>query len=304
MSERALKRILTVVAVVVAAYAVVALVRGGPSSPADEGTEALRELLTSLEPDAIEAVHFVRGGDTVRLARENGSRWTVNGHRADSATVARFWNQLGEARVGTIAARNPENHEALGVTADAADRVLFESREGETSELLIGEPGPAGRSAYLRFPDRETVHVVHGDLRGAARREVDAWRDRTVLRVDTARVQSVELVRDEGTDTLRREDGAWSVGGAPADSAAVRGLLGALARLRASGFAPDTATLDADRRLVAAAASGDTLGLLELEEGEGSTLRIRAEGDPVIYEISSFEGGRLFPDSLAESPSP
>lgn len=304
MSERALKRILTAVAVVVAAYAVVTLVRGGPSSPAAEGTEALRETLTSLEPEAVEAVRFVRDGDTVRLSREEGSRWTVNGHRADSATVARFWNQLGEARVGSVAARNPENHERLGVTEDAAARILFDGREGETSEILVGEPGPTGRSAYVRFPDRETVHVVHGDLRGAARREVDAWRDRTVLRVDTARVESVELVREERTDTLRREDDSWSVDGAAADSAAVRGLLGALARLRASGFAPDTATLDADRRLVARGSAGDTLGLLELAEGQGSNLRIRAEGDPVVYEISSFEGERLFPDPLAESPSP
>lgn len=304
MSERALKRILTAVAVVVAAYAVVALVRGGPSSPDDEGTEALRGLLTSLEPDATSAVRFVRGGDTVRLAREDGSRWTVNGHRADSATVARFWNQLGEARVGTVAARNPENHQRLGVTEDGAARILFDGREGETSELLVGEQGPAGRSAYVRFPDQETVHVVHGDLRGAARREVDAWRDRTILRLDTARVQSIELVRDGASDTLRKEDGGWSVGGTPADSAAVRGLLGALAQLRASGFAPDTATLEADRRLVAEGSSGDTLGVVELAEGEESTLRIRAEGDPVVYEISSFEGERLFPDPLAENPSP
>lgn len=301
MSERALKRILAAVAVVVAAYAAVALVRGGPSTPADEGTEALRALLSSLDPAGLDEVRFVRDGDTVRLAREGAERWMVNGHRADSATVARFWNQLAEARVGGVVARNPDNHDRLGVTDAAAARVTFEPSDGSgSSELLVGDPGPTGRSAYVRVPGEETVHLVHGDLRGAARREVDSWRDRTIVRVDTSRVQSIELVREEGADTLRREDGAWRVGEATADSAAVRGLLTGLARLRASGFAPDTVSVDpVERRLVATGSGTDTLAALDLAAADGSRFLVRAEGDSIVYEISSFEQGRLFPDELA-----
>lgn len=300
MSERALKRILAAVAVVVAAYAVVALVRGGPSTPAAEGTEALRALLSSLDPAGLDEVRFVRDGDTVRLAREGAGRWVVNGHRADSATVARFWNQLAEARVGGVVARNPDNHGRLGVTEEAAARVTFEPSDGSGSELLVGDPGPTGRSAYVRVPGEETVHLVHGDLRGAARRGVDSWRDRTIVRVDTSRVQSIELVREEAADTLRRGDGAWRVGEATADSAAVRGILTGLARLRASGFAPDTASVDpVERRLVATGSGTDTLAALDVANADGSRFLVRAAGDSVVYEISSLEEGRLFPDELA-----
>lgn len=307
MSERTLKRILAGVAVLVAVYAAVALVRNGPGGAGEEGGGAVGELFSSLDPESVEEVRFERPDDTLRLGR-SGDRWTVNGHPADSARVAGFWSGLEDARVGAPVARNPANHERLGV-GEGAVRVVFRTGDGETREILVGDVGPAPPSAYVRLPGADAVHVVHADLRSPARRSLDDWRDRTVVRVDTARVRTLALVGDGGgegeTRTLTREDDGWSLEGAPADSAAVRGILGALANLRATGFAPDTAEIgEPGRRVVALDAGGDTLAVVSLAEREEPGYHVLARGDSVVYELTTYQGGRLFPepDALRADP--
>lgn len=297
MSEKTLKRILVGVAVLVVAYAGVALLQRTTGSGSG-GDSALGDLLASLEPDAVEEVRFVRLQDTIRLSR-SGEAWSVNGRTADSSRVARFWNDLAEARVTGPIARNPANHARLGVAGDSAVLVVFRTSDGQTRELLVGESGPSFPSSYVRLPDRDPVHVVHADLRGAARRNLESWRDRTVVRIDTARVRIIALRRDGTEQTLTREGGAWRVDGAPADSSAVQDLLGALVRLRSTGFAPDTVELASpDRTLVALGQGGDTLTALSLVETEGSGYRGRARGDDTVYELTSYDIGRLFPEGI------
>lgn len=300
MSERALKRILGAVGVLVAAWAIVALLRGPADGPAGGDAGPVGDLLASLDPEGIQEVRFFRPGDTIRLARSDGA-WTVNDRPADSSRVARLWSDLSEARVTGPIARNPANHPQLGVAADSATRVVFRTTDGEELTLLVGESGPSRPSTYVRLPDRDPVHVVHADLRGTARRDLDAWRDRAVVRVDTSRVRTVVLDRPGEDQTLSRSDGGWSLGdGAPADSAAVRGILGALANLRATGFGPDTVSLDEpDRRLVALGEGDDTLTVLSLTDMEQPGSRVTARGNPTIYELTTYQVGRLFPEPEA-----
>lgn len=296
MSESALKRILVVVGVLVAAWLIVTLLRS-PVGTGDGDPGPLADLVASLDPDRVQELRFVQPDDTIRLSRTDGV-WSVNGHPADSARIARFWSDLAGARVTGPVARNPSNHPRLGVAADSATRMVARTAEGEEVTLLVGESGPSRPSAYVRLPDRDPVHVVHADLRGAAAREADAWRDRTVVRVDTSRVRRLVLSRPEGDVTLDRPDGLWVLDdGTPGDSAAVQGILGALAGLRATGFAPDTASLDAaGRTLVALDRAEDTLTVLSLAEMEPAGALLRARDDPTIYELTSYQVGRLFPE--------
>lgn len=298
MSERTLKRILVGVAILVVAYGGMVLLRS-PMGSGDEDGGPLADLLGSLDPEAVEEVRFVRPEDTVRLTRSEEG-WTVDGNPADSARLAQFWSDLSGAEVTGPIARNPSNHPRLGVAADSAARVVIRTSDGETHEMLVGESGPSFPSSYVRLPDRDPVHVVHADVRGAARRNAESWRDRTVVQVDTAAIREITLERDGGARTLARDGDAWRVNGTPADSSAVQGILDALVRLRSTGFAPDTVQLESvDRSLVALGEGGDTLAGLSLAETEGSGYRARAQGSATVYELTSYDVERLFPDSIA-----
>src|SRR5690606_29368631 len=157
-------------------------------------------------------------------------------------------------------AANPDNHARLGVAADSTWRIELRGAGGaEPILLLIGRNGPNHPSVYARLPDADEVFVVSGDLGHAARRRVREWRDRVVVRADTASAQRIVVARDDEAYTLVRGDSArWTADGTPADSAAVADLLRELARLETQAFAPDTAVLgdDVARSVLALGAAG------------------------------------------------
>ena len=77
-------------------------------------------------------------------------------------------------------------------------------------------------------------------------------------------VAALRIERGRRAVSLARVEGRWRVGNAPADSAAVARVLGALSDLAAAGFASDSeaTALDfarPDRRLLVMNSRGDTL---------------------------------------------
>ena len=298
MSERTLKRILGIVALLVVIYAAVALFSHGPSTGGGGGTDALHAFLSSLGPDQVDGVSFIQQSDTIRLWCSVGS-WTVNGYPADSARVARFWEGLADAEVTGPAARNPANHARMGVTEDSALQVVFHTPDGQDQVLLVGHDATPGPSAYVRLPDQDPVDVLHGDIRREVRRTVATWRDPTVEQLDTTRLRTIVLNREDSHQTLQRSDSAWTVDGQPADSLAVSGIVSGLAMLRSTGFAPDSATLTSpDRTLVALGAGGDTLTALSLKMmPDSANYRVKARDRDQVYELTTYQVGRLFPDT-------
>lgn len=295
MSERALKRILVLAAVVVAAYAVTLLFRGG--SGGGENGGPLAAALEGLEPGEITAVSFVRDADTVRLER-SAEGWRVEGYPADSTAVANFLDDLAEGEVSPPVARNPENHLNLGVAEDGGVVMTISREGGEPIRLVVGDAGPSFPSVYARLPEQDAVHLLEARVRGPARRDVEQWRDKEIVTVDTASVGGVDVTREGSSYSLARTDDGWTIDGGPADPGAVSSLLGGLSPLTASGFAPDTATLgDPARRLVVRGRAGDTLTVLSAHRSEGSTFRISARGDSEVYEVSSYRVDRLTPDA-------
>lgn len=277
MSERTLKRIAAVLAVLVLAWIVVTVTRGGAPEPGEGGGE-MAVFLEGLTPEAATAVVFTGGGpsaETVRLERGAGAAadageaapggWMVGGHRADSAQVARFLTALGDAGTDAPVSVNPANHARMGVD-DASGRVLvFEGPEGADT-LLVGESGPSSGTVYARLPGRDEVHVVRADLSSHAGRSIADWRSRRMAAVDTAAVTSVEVVRDGSSYRLERGDSAWTMDAEPADATSVRNLLGELADLEAQGF-PD------EEDAAEPAEGGDEAG----SEGAGGTAEAAGE---------------------------
>src|SRR5690606_41484973 len=120
------------------------------------------------------------------LVRGDDGVWTVNGKPVDPAAVTRLENALESARVGHLAARNPDNHARLGVAADSTWRLeLRRAGRGEPVRLLLGNNGPSYPSVYARLPDSDEEFGVSGDLVSAQTRPSAWWRDRALLSVAT-----------------------------------------------------------------------------------------------------------------------
>jgi hypothetical protein len=294
LSEQTLKRVLGALGIVAVLWlgSVLLSGRGGGGVASDDGDIA--SLFEGLNGTTVVAVQIVGPNQTVSLQRSGGS-WTVNGNPADSLAVARLWNALSSAEVGEVLATNPANHERMGLSGDSARTVDFTLTDGGVASFLVGKPGPSFPSVFVRLPDHDEVVAVSGDLRPIVVQNVTRWRDKTILRVDTAAVVRVVLETDEGIHVAERADSSWSVDGEPANIGTIRSLLGALANLNAQEFVEDGEALEEDpTRVIALGADGDTLGIVVIT-GASGTNHARTPGRATVFEILSLPASRLTP---------
>jgi hypothetical protein len=294
MSEHTLKRILGVLGVLVLLWigSVLLSGRSGGGSASDSG---IASVLKRLNESTVTAIRIANSDLTVSLQR-SGDGWTVNGNAADSSAMTRLWSALAEADVGGVAANNPSNHKRLGVSVDVARTVNFTLADDGTATVLLGNPGPITPSGFMRLPDQDAVVVVSGDLRSTLAQSVTDWRDKTILRVDTAAVVRVVFETEAGSHVAARSDGTWSVDGDPADATTMRLLLDELANFVGGGFVEGREAFQENEwRVIALGAGQDTLGAV-LITGEAGTRHARTPGSDIVFEISNFRADRITPD--------
>lgn len=296
MSEKGLKALIGIVAVLCTMWAAVTfLPRGGgtPGAP----PEALSGFFQGVTPEAVSTLRFQGPGgqDPLVLTRRDGA-WTVNGFRADSGTVAAFWGAIEGVEVGDLVGSNPGNHPRLGVSPDSAWTLEVEMPGGSRA-LLIGKSGTRYGTTYVRLPAQDEVYLLDGGLRPTVTRALADWRNKRVAQVDTSRVQRIQLEHDGTQLTLARADSVWTLeDGAAANGATVRNLLAEMARLDATGFyAPGDSLSELAGTLQAMDATGDTLLLLTMGSGDGDRW-VRVDGDSIVYKIASWRAGRILPE--------
>ncbi len=295
MSEQTLKRIFTALAVLVVFWLGSFWFTGrSDSGPVADG--GLAAIFAGPNENTVSAVRIAGPGQTVSL-QQSGGAWTASGHPADSTAIERFWFAVAAAEVGGVVANNPNNHMRMGLVADSAWTVDFTMSDGGTASVLVGKVGPIAPSAYVRLPAQDEVVVVSGDFLRTVVRDLADWRDKTVLRVDTAAVARVVLQTDEGTRVIQRSDRTWSADGEPANNIIVFGILQELSSLLALGFVEESGDVfdENPTRVIALGASGDTLGVV-LITGDADTRHARTPGSEVVFEIPDFRADRIAPD--------
>ena len=303
MSEQTLKRVFGALGLLVLLWLGSVLLSGrGGGTLAPDGSIAT--LFEGLGEATVSSVRIVGPSQTVALQRSGGA-WTVNGNRADSSMVTRLWNALSESEVWGVVATNSANHERMGVSADSAWTVDFTLADGSMASVVVGKAGPSFPSGFVRLPDQDEVVVVSGDFRATVIQSVTQWRDKTILRVDTAAVASIVLETGEGGHVAERADSSWSVDGEPANPNTMRSLLGALAILDARGFVEDGEAAEVDPiRVIALGADADTLGIVLVTEAPDGD-HARTPGQATVFEITRSIGNRLTPaiDALRAADS-
>lgn len=300
MSERALRAVLGVVAALVVAYLAISWLGGEEQQTA--GDDPVSAVLAGVGDSTVRAIRIRRPDLSVDLVRR-AEGWRANEFEADTAAISHLLETVRGASVAEIVSRNPENHPSLGVTLDSAWRVRFVAESDSTPPLLVGGDGPYDPSAYVRLEGDDRVYVLRGSLRSVLGGEMVQWRDKTVAELDTARIRHVLVRRQEGLYRLRREGDGWTVDSLPADTAAVRHLLGGLRQMEGFAFASDTGAFTMPtREVVALAAPGDTLGWIRATPSKagGSWLVRSHRGHGAVYRVGHGPVNRVSPprDSL------
>ena len=146
------------------------------------------------------------------------------------------------------------------------------------------------------------MYLVESQLSALADRQVNDWRDKHIVAVDTAAVTRIEVGRGSDRYTLVRADSAWTFAyGVETDSAAVRRLLGEFGSLEAqgSGFpTPDQAdSLDFDppaRQVSLFDAEGTELAALVFDSTSSGFWARHADGE-TIFQLYQWKANNLTP---------
>ena len=296
MSDRTLRIMVGLLVVTAAAWGIATLL------PEREGTPDAAGEIAAFFDEVNRAVESVRiestAGEFELIRGDSPTGWLINGYAADSTNLARFWDVIDGAAIGSLAASNPDNHERMDVTDDRAWTLEF-LVGGESRTLLVGGQGARFATSYVRLPGSDEVYLLEGDLRVHMRRQLDDWRRKRLLTVDTARVARVEIERDGESYAIVRGDSAWSFAdeGGALDASGLRQLMTDLNRVDAPGFleAGDSlVAMEQAASLRALGPDGSVMGALTLGAGEGERW-VRIEGDSIIYRLQAFRVDRMFP---------
>jgi hypothetical protein len=252
-----------------------------------------------LDRPSVTRMVIARPSDTVTLAK-TGAEWTVNGLPAGADLVDQLLEAVSDtAATGELAAESKTSHERLGVDSAKAKRLRIAAGDKTLLTYLIGNRGSNWESVYLRTENDDRVFQVKSRLSEYADRQVDDWRDKKILAVEPDSVGGIDVGRGKASYSLERGASGWSLGAAPADSAAVAALLSQLKSFNASGFATqaqiDSAKFTpADRSLRVRGKGGQVLGALAFDSTSGG-FWVRREGQATVFRVESWTADQVTP---------
>lgn len=249
----------------------------------------------------------LESGDTISLERAEGT-WMVGAFEADTAKIRTLLEVIDDLGSTELVARNPSNHERLGVSDSNGRRVEIYTEAGGPTVFHLGNRDLAAGGYFVRHPGADAVFRLDSPAGGYFSRERDGWRERVIARVDVETVRDVVIRRGGDTTVVRLEDGTWAVNGGPADSAAVQSMLGLLSSLSTSGFptdeqaaATDFSMPEAELDVFAEGGGGVTdrqlaLGLRLVRNPDAGDWLVRRLDGSEVYRLAAFTVRQLLPE--------
>lgn len=255
-----------------------------------------------LAPVSAEALTELTFGTlTVRL--ENGA-WTVGAgdkrYPADEGQVKAAQQALAELKADDFVSERPEKHAELEVDASKGLVVKASTATGVVRELVLGKASRSG-GAYLREAKSNAIFATSGGLPYLARRDLTAWRRKSIATAKVEELKRVTLTPPTGSAwSLVSDAGDWKLEADVVkdyrfDPTAAQRVVGQLANLSAQDFSE--APVEAPLTVVKA----------ELEGGKSLTLRLGAkrpdgtfalsvEGDAQTYLLPGWQAEQLLKD--------
>lgn len=262
----------------------------------DTGTEAPREKLFAVEPAQIHEVRLTNEKGEQSTLRRSGERWTLAempGVAVDDTEISGIVNGLAGVESNRVIDDQPPSLAEFGLDKPRIT-AAFTDAGGKQHTLLIGKKTPTGGDLYAKTGASARVVLIGSWIEETFNRSPFDLRDKSVLTFARDAVSTITLTSASGTITLARADNAWKMTApaeAPADEAAVEGLLGRLstARMQSVVEAPDPKKTGLARPTASVAlTAGPTRAVLEIGgPAEEGSVYARDPARGVVFTIDS-----------------
>ena len=233
--------------------------------------------------------------DTVEVERQ-GTRWVMLrpvAAIADSNTVSRLLQQLEDLVLDAPVTGDVARHAYYGFDSTASQiRALWDDQE---FELTVSRQGPDYQSVYVRLGDDARIYSTRERI--TVQQTTDRWRDRRIMSLAGATVQSATVSRPEGTYQITRSESGWDLDAEAADSLSVENWLRRFSVFNADGFfddIPSQVLQDASYQISFTDLAGTTSQLLLMQTEDA--LAIASSGKEPTFRLMSSRLDTYFPD--------
>ena len=230
---RGLKTFLALLVVLVALGAYLYFVES-KRTPGDDGPK--KEKVFNVEADKIEEIAIRSDSGEQTTLRKAGSEWQIVSPataRPDASEVSGLTSSLASLEMQSVVEENPADLKEYGL-ADPRVEVRFKAG-GQEQVLHIGQKTPPGSDLYAKRANENKVFLIASYLDSTFNRKTFDLRDKTAVRVDRDKLDTLEIVTPERTLRFAKANNEWQMT-APtpgrADFSAVEGLAGRLSGLQ------------------------------------------------------------------------
>jgi hypothetical protein len=196
--------------------------------------ENAKKKVFSYETGKIDQVEVkVAGGDTTALKKEKDG-WTIVRPvtaPADQNAVNDIVTNLATLEEDRVVEENAADLKNYGLAQPRMDVTFNVSGEKGPKQILFGDKSPTGVGVYAKLPSDKRVFLVGTSADTTFNRSTFDLRDKTALKFQQDKVDSLELVSKSQTIRLEKSGEEWKMVKpiqAPADYVSVQGVLGQL----------------------------------------------------------------------------
>ncbi len=266
-----------------------------PATPA----EAAKPKVFSVTADKIiELSVKPASGDTTVLKKSDGA-WKVAQpveSTADESEVSGLTSNLASLEMQRVVNENPGDLKQYGLAEPRVDVGFKTASDKDFQHLLIGDKTATGGDLYARVPGQKKIFLISAFLDSTFNRTTFDLRDKTVLKFDRNKVDSVALASLDKSVQMAKSGEEWSIKKpieARADYGTVEGLIGRLQTAQMKSLVTsepkDLKEYGLDKPEVSATlGSGSTRATLEIgKKSPDGSLYARDASRPMVFTVEA-----------------
>jgi len=264
--------------------------------------------LPAVNKDDITKIEAIGGKNPVTLEKKSDG-WKVMSKAADENIIKTVLDTIAGLSFSSMISNNPGLFEKYAVS-DKDMTIVVSTSKGEAWRLIVGKGSSDNRGNYVRLPNDNKVFVSIGRLGALFERDVNKWRDRTIVKADKDKATQLSLTDRNGAGfSFKKEDNKWVFDPVPdklppdykLDSQKVDSAVRAIASLNAADFVdsnPPLADMGLDPPLTKATlnlSDGSTITVLAGTDTE-QKFYAKIQDKPQIYLVGSYQKDKLHAD--------
>ena len=170
------------------------------------------EKVILFSPEKVKVISFIKGGISIKLKRLGTDEWQMTAPvnaNGDAPAVSGFLSFLKNLNFTRVVEESPKDLTPFGLNTPDL-KIILSMDSGEAIGVRVGDDHPMGNKVYLARLNGSRI-LTAGITKNRLDREVHDLRDKTILDFKTPQITKIELIRNEKTLSLKKNEESWEV---------------------------------------------------------------------------------------------